>query len=95
MAAQPPSPQECCLVPWEEAGRAAAGLGDAAAASLSSRFSLFIGPEGGLEPGEITLLQDRGWQVVSLGPRILRAETATLAAVAILLDRVASLGEAG
>jgi len=43
---------------------------------------LFIGPEGGLMPGEVTLAQQYGVQVVSLGSRILRAETAAITAVA-------------
>lgn len=43
---------------------------------------LFIGPEGGLMAEEVTLAQRHGVQAVSLGVRILRAETAALAAVA-------------
>jgi len=43
---------------------------------------LFIGPEGGLMAEEVALAQRYGVQAVSLGPRILRAETAALAAVA-------------
>ena len=43
---------------------------------------LFIGPEGGLTAGEVSLAQRHGVQVVTLGSRILRAETAALAAVA-------------
>ena len=43
---------------------------------------LFIGPEGGLLKEEIELAQQYGVQSVTLGTRILRAETAALAAVA-------------
>ena len=43
---------------------------------------LFIGPEGGLMAEEVVLARRHGVQVVSLGSRILRAETAALAAVA-------------
>jgi 16S rRNA (uracil1498-N3)-methyltransferase len=43
---------------------------------------LFIGPEGGLTEEEVKQAHQRGAQIVSLGPRILRAETAALAAVA-------------
>src|SRR6266446_3754637 len=46
---------------------------------------LFIGPEGGLMAEEVALAQRRGVQVVSLGSRILRAETAALAAVASVM----------
>ncbi len=43
---------------------------------------LFIGPEGGLTAEEVTQAKQHGAQIVSLGSRILRAETAALAAVA-------------
>ena len=43
---------------------------------------LFIGPEGGLMADEVRLAQRHGAPAVSLGARILRAETAALAAVA-------------
>ena len=43
---------------------------------------LFIGPEGGLMAEEVVLAQRRGVQVVTLGIRILRAETAAIATVA-------------
>jgi 16S rRNA (uracil1498-N3)-methyltransferase len=46
---------------------------------------LFIGPEGGLTIEEVKLAQRHGAQVVSLGSRILRAETAALAAVASVM----------
>ena len=46
---------------------------------------LFIGPEGGLTTEEVQLAQQHGVQVVTLGQRILRAETAALAAVANVL----------
>jgi len=46
---------------------------------------LFIGPEGGLMADEVKLAQRHGAQVVSLGSRILRAETAALAAVASVM----------
>ncbi|HLQ10048.1 MAG TPA: RsmE family RNA methyltransferase, partial [Ktedonobacteraceae bacterium] len=46
---------------------------------------LFIGPEGGLAADEVRLAQQHGVQVVSLGSRILRAETAALAAVACIM----------
>jgi 16S rRNA (uracil1498-N3)-methyltransferase len=43
---------------------------------------LFIGPEGGLTLEEVQMAQRHGVQVVTLGQRILRAETAALATVA-------------
>jgi 16S rRNA (uracil1498-N3)-methyltransferase len=45
--------------------------------------AIAIGPEGGWTPEEITLFTQHKWQPVTLGPRILRAETAAIAAIAI------------
>jgi 16S rRNA (uracil1498-N3)-methyltransferase len=45
---------------------------------------LAIGPEGGWTPEEETHFAKEGWAPVSLGPRILRAETAAIAAVSIV-----------
>lgn len=50
--------------------------------STAATILLFIGPEGGLTAEEITLAQQHDVQSVTLGPRILRAETAALATVA-------------
>ena len=49
------------------------------------RIALFIGPEGGFEPDEVVALVDKGAAAVSLGPRILRTETAGMAMVAQIL----------
>lgn len=49
------------------------------------RIALFIGPEGGFEPDEVACLAEKGARVVSLGPRILRTETAGMAMVAQIL----------
>jgi len=48
---------------------------------------LVIGPEGGLRDDEIALLVARGARPVTLGPRVLRFETAAIAALALALDR--------
>ena len=45
---------------------------------------VLIGPEGGFTPEEVAQGQDAGFQVVSLGPRRLRVETAALTALALL-----------
>jgi 16S rRNA (uracil1498-N3)-methyltransferase len=42
-----------------------------------------IGPEGGWAPEEESLFDTSGWRAVSLGPRILRAETAAITALAV------------
>ncbi len=43
-----------------------------------------LGPEGGWAPAEEALFDDNGWRAASLGPRILRAETAAIAALAVI-----------
>ena len=45
--------------------------------------ALAIGPEGGWTPEEMKLFETAGWKSVTLGPRILRAETAAIAALAV------------
>jgi 16S rRNA (uracil1498-N3)-methyltransferase len=39
---------------------------------------LAVGPEGGFTDEEVNVAREAGWQVVGLGPRILRVETAAL-----------------
>jgi 16S rRNA (uracil1498-N3)-methyltransferase len=51
----------------------------------SPSFSIFIGPEGGFLPSEVEYAQSQGIIPVSLGPRILRAETAGLVAISVIL----------
>ena len=46
-------------------------------------IELAVGPEGGWAPEEEALFDANGWRAVSLGPRILRAETAAISALAI------------
>jgi 16S rRNA (uracil1498-N3)-methyltransferase len=45
---------------------------------------LAVGPEGGWAAEEEALFDDEGWKAVSLGPRILRAETAAITATAVV-----------
>lgn len=49
----------------------------------SGRVALLCGPEGGWDEREREAALAAGWQPVSLGPMILRAETAAIAAVAV------------
>jgi 16S rRNA (uracil1498-N3)-methyltransferase len=46
--------------------------------------SLAIGPEGGWAEQELAMFAQNGWTSASLGPTILRAETAAIAAIAVL-----------
>ncbi|MBN1352930.1 16S rRNA (uracil(1498)-N(3))-methyltransferase [candidate division KSB1 bacterium] len=51
---------------------------------------LLIGPEGGFSPEEIELAQQHGYELLSMGPRRLRAETAGVVGSALVL---AAMGE--
>ena len=53
---------------------------------------LLIGPEGGWEEEEFRQLREQGVVRVTLGPRILRAETAAIAAITVLQSRLGELG---
>lgn len=80
------------IFPWEEErerrlNQALASLPDDAAA-----LSLFIGPEGGFEVGEVEAARAAGAQVVTLGHRVLRAETAAIATVSVVMHALGELG---
>ncbi len=47
-------------------------------------IEIAIGPEGGWAPSEEALFDANGWRAASLGPRILRAETAAIASLAVV-----------
>ena len=47
-------------------------------------ITLLVGPEGGLSHGERRQCEEQGLKAISLGPRILRTETAALAGIAVL-----------
>ena len=61
------------------------GLRDALASGVRDTVSLMGGPEGGFDPAEAKAAVDAGLQSVSLGTRILRCETAPIAALAAVL----------
>ena len=70
--------QQITLTEALEAARAAT-----ASEPAVQEHAIAIGPEGGWAPEEISLFTQHNWQPVTLGPRILRAETAAIAAIAI------------
>jgi 16S rRNA (uracil1498-N3)-methyltransferase len=72
------------LLPWEGAAPTLR-LEDVLQQNVShdGAVSILIGPEGGVTAEEAASATAQRWQLVSLGPRILRAETAALAAVAV------------
>jgi 16S rRNA (uracil1498-N3)-methyltransferase len=88
LAARQPADLSLCL--WEAEGTP---LGQVLATAVSPRSALvLIGPEGGLARAEVETARAGGFTVVSLGPRILRTETAGPAVTAILQSRFGDLG---
>jgi 16S rRNA (uracil1498-N3)-methyltransferase len=62
-------------------------LGDLGLSEMSPKdqhIVLLVGPEGGLSENEICVAEASGYTSVSMGPRILRTETAPVAALSIL-----------
>lgn len=78
------------LLVWEEADENSSRFGQAV--SKADEVSLLVGPEGGISKEEATAATERGWLPVSLGPRVLRAETAAVAAAAVVLHLAGGLG---
>jgi 16S rRNA (uracil1498-N3)-methyltransferase len=83
------------LVPWEESAHT--GIGEAlraAGATSASSVAVVIGPEGGMESAEVDRLVAGGAVPVTLGPTILRTETAGIVAVALASYELGGLGGA-
>jgi 16S rRNA (uracil1498-N3)-methyltransferase len=76
---------------WEGGGRPLAEA--AREAGRPRRLLLLVGPEGGFTPGEVAMAQSAGVGLVGLGPRILRAESAALAALAVCQHLFGDLGQ--
>jgi 16S rRNA (uracil1498-N3)-methyltransferase len=60
-------------------------LRDCVPHDVSAGLALAFGPEGGWTQPELALFREAGWKSASLGDTILRAETAVIAAVAVVL----------
>lgn len=71
------------LFPWEEEGKL--GLKEALKGFSGKSIAVFIGPEGGFSEKEAQIATSNGANSVTLGPRILRTETAGAAVLAMLI----------
>jgi len=56
------------------------------------RIALLVGPEGGWAPEEVEEAETLGFIPITLGPKILRAETAAISAIAVVQHRLGTLG---
>jgi 16S rRNA (uracil1498-N3)-methyltransferase len=59
---------------------------------MTGTVLILIGPEGGWSKEELEVAEQAGIQLITLGPHILRAETAAIAAISILQSRLGGLG---
>jgi 16S rRNA (uracil1498-N3)-methyltransferase len=82
------------LLPWESEEHMGikAALQDGSLANGTARLNVFVGAEGGFSTREVELARNKGLLPVTLGKRILRAETAGMAAVAAILYEYGELG---
>lgn len=85
-----PGPEEAKLLCYEE--ERGGGLQSCLGGGRPTGVRLIIGPEGGFTPQEVDQARAAGFQVVSLGPRRLRVETAALVSLAILQYAWGDLG---
>jgi 16S rRNA (uracil1498-N3)-methyltransferase len=76
------APADLFVVPWERASQSIAGV---IAGRPFWTAAILIGPEGGLTANEVEAAAAVGALAVSLGPLILRTETAGVVAASMLL----------
>ncbi len=81
------------LVPWEDESRISLSGVLKQPCPEDKAVLLFIGPEGGFENSEIEAIRDSGAQIIHLGPRIMRTETAAAAVVAVIQAEWGDLGK--
>jgi 16S rRNA (uracil1498-N3)-methyltransferase len=87
----------CGVKLWMSERRGAEPLADVAAgarADAGAGVAILSGPEGGLTDDEIAAATAAGFRAASLGPRILRAETAAIAALVAVGVALGDLGGA-
>ncbi|MCL2818330.1 MAG: 16S rRNA (uracil(1498)-N(3))-methyltransferase [Actinomycetia bacterium] len=80
---------DAVIVAWEEKSEPMLSqVVDEVLQGEPERIALVIGPEGGIERDEIDTLVEHGALLASMGPSILRVETACIAGCAVLADRI-------
>ena len=80
------------LIPWEQERNISLKKVLKDIDQSITKVAVFIGPEGGFSPDEAEMARTHGAVPVSLGPRILRTETAAIAACSILMYELGGMG---
>ncbi len=80
------------FVPAQQPGERPASEGQAQGPGEGLSAAIFIGPEGGFSEEEIQAARGAGFQPVTLGPRILRMETAAVVAAALVIYEIENRG---
>ena len=76
---------DALLIPWEDAR--GTRMKDVHAELPGAKdIGIVIGPEGGMSPGEVDAMRALGGKTVTLGPRILRTETAAVISAALAMQ---------
>lgn len=80
------------LILWEGTGKTVSIKEALKNAGPDGSIALAVGPEGGFSAQDLAVAQEAGFVAVGIGPRVLRAETAALAALAIIQYETGDLG---
>ena len=78
------------LLFWEK--KDATGLKDIFTGKAPASVALLVGPEGGLSDDDVLMAEKAGFLKAGMGPRVLRAETAAIAAAALAQHAFGDLG---
>lgn len=90
-AVELPGDNGLVIMPWEE--QKSGGIKQLIKNNTDvAEVSIFVGPEGGFSQREARLAADKGFHLVTLGPRIMRTETAGIVTAAIILYELGDLG---
>jgi 16S rRNA (uracil1498-N3)-methyltransferase len=86
------SDSDLAIVFWENATQSIQNMPFKHDGDRPKHIFLMMGPEGGFSEKEVDRAGDAGFLIASLGPRILRAETATIAACSLMQYLFGDLG---
>ena len=81
---------DCVIMPYENA--TTGNIGEVKGLDKARRIAVIIGSEGGFSEKEVDLAKNSGAEIVSLGKRILRCETAGLVTIALVAYEKGELG---